>query len=65
MAIPDVERNSLAMELLKNRIIGIVDEHKLPSLVLVNTSPKIKDKSTIVLTSGRKRMKKAYPSNKR
>ena len=64
MAILDVERNSFAMELLKKRVIGIVDEYKLLNLVLVNTSPKIKDKSTIALTSGKNRMKKAYPSNK-
>lgn len=39
MAIPDVEANGFAMELLESRLIRIVDKHKLLYLVLVNKLP--------------------------
>jgi hypothetical protein len=49
MAIPDIEANGFAMELLKDGLIRIVNKHELSNLVLVNTSPKIKDKSYLHL----------------
>jgi hypothetical protein len=46
VVIPDVEGDSLTMEVLQIALIGIVDEHKLPNLVLVDTvSPKMKNRS--------------------
>ena len=63
MAIPDVEANGFAMELLESRLIRIVDKHKLLYLVLVSMLPP--NQGQLTLTSGKKRMKKAYPSKKR
>ena len=61
MAIADVKTNGLAMPLLKLSDVGVDNEYKPLNLCLVEHLAERKGEK---LTSGTKRMKKEYPSNK-